>query len=246
LRRPFDSSPSAPAAPLYQQIFTTLREKIYLGEYPDGAFLPTEHELSEIFGVSRITAKRALDEISAAGLAVREQGRGTRVCIAAQSTSLRGKIGGLLHSLHAKGYSSVRVLEFAYVDAVGEIAERLRLAPGEQVQRAVRVWHGENGPYSLLTTFVPERLGRSWGRTDLENKPLISLLEEYGATISRAEERVTATSAQTDSAIRLEVEAGTPLLQVTRALFDQTHGPVELLVGLYPPDRYQYSVTLEL
>jgi GntR family transcriptional regulator len=245
LRRQVPNSQFTSAAPLYQQIFTRVREKIYLGEYPEGSFLPTEQEISEIFGVSRITAKRALDEISAAGLAVREQGRGTRVCIATQSTSLRGKVGGLIHSLHAKGYSSVQVIEFAYVKATGEVSERLNLKKSEKVQRAVRVWHGDKGPFSLLTTYVPAKLGKSWRRSDLENKPLISLLEKHGVTISRAEDRVTATLAKKDVARQLDVEVGAPLLQITRTLFDQSKHPIELLIGLYPPDRYQYSVTLD-
>ncbi|MGZ5165576.1 MAG: GntR family transcriptional regulator, partial [Burkholderiales bacterium] len=104
-------------APLYHQIFSLLRDRIYEGEYPGGSFLPGEQELAAHFNVSRITAKRALDEIAAAGLAVREQGRGTRVCITPRSTSVRGGVEGLVHSLHANGRGSVQLLEFGYLPA---------------------------------------------------------------------------------------------------------------------------------
>ena len=231
-------------APLYHQIFSLLRDRIYEGEYPEGSFLPGEQELSAHFGVSRITAKRALDEIAVAGLAVREQGRGTRVCIAPRSTSVRGSVEGLVHSLHANGRGSVQLLEFDYRPAPDDIAGKLGIASGEEVQRAVRIWHGKEGPFSHLTTFIPAAIGRRWIRADLEKKPLISLLQNSGVEISRADERVTAVLADAVVAARLEVEPGAPLLKITRTVFDKNNRSVEHLVALYPPDRYQYSVSL--
>jgi GntR family transcriptional regulator len=231
-------------APLYHQIFALLRDRIYEGEYPEGSFLPGEQELATHFGVSRITAKRALDEIAAAGLAVREQGRGTRVCIAPRSTSVRGSVEGLVHSLHANGRGSVQLLEFDYRPAPADIADKLGIASGEEVQRAIRIWHGKEGPFSHLTTFIPAQIGRRWVRADLEKKPLISLLQNSGVKIGRADERVTAVLADAVVATRLKVEAGAPLLKITRTVFDKNNRSVEHLVALYPPDRYQYSVSL--
>ena len=183
--------PASPT-PLYHQIFSLLRGKIYDGQYPGGSFLPSEQELSAEFNVSRITAKRALDELAADGLVVREQGRGTRVCINTHSTSVRGSVKGLVHSLHANGRGSVQLLDFDYLPASEAIAAQLGLNVGDEVQRAIRIWHGEEGPFSHLTTFVPGRLGRSWTGEDLMRRPLISLLENTGVTIARAEERITA------------------------------------------------------
>src|SRR5258708_2858375 len=88
--------------PLYQQIFEVLRDKIYGGEYEIDSFLPSEQEIAEFFRVSRITAKRALDEMANAGLAVRLHGRGTRVCITPRRTRVHGDVSSLVHSLHAK------------------------------------------------------------------------------------------------------------------------------------------------
>ncbi len=231
-------------APLYHQIFSLLRDRIYEGDFPGGSFLPGEQELAAHFNVSRITAKRALDEIAAAGLAVREQGRGTRVCITPRSTSVRGGVEGLIHSLHANGRGSVQLLEFDYLPATGEVAERLGIENGGEVQRALRVWYGKEGPFSHLTTYVPAEIGRRWMRTDLEKRPLISLLQTAGVTIQRAEERITAVLADRVVGSRLEIEVGSPLLKITRTVFDDKDRSVEYLVAFYPPDRYQYSVSL--
>ena len=60
--------------PLYHQMFTLLRDRILSGEIPRGSRIPTEFDLAESFGVSRITAKRALDELAAEGLVERRRG----------------------------------------------------------------------------------------------------------------------------------------------------------------------------
>ena len=240
---PAGIDPASPT-PLYHQIFSLLRGKIYDRQYPGGSFLPSEQELSAEFNVSRITAKRALDELAADGLVVREQGRGTRVCINTHSTSVRGSVKGLVHSLHANGRGSVQLLDFDYLPASEAIAAQLGLNVGDEVQRAIRIWHGEEGPFSHLTTFVPGRLGRSWTGEDLMRRPLISLLENTGVTIARAEERITAVLADAVVAARLAVDAGAPLLMITRTVFDTQDRSVEHLTALYPPERYQYSVSL--
>jgi GntR family transcriptional regulator len=235
--------PASPT-PLYHQIFALLRERIYDGHFPGGSFLPSEQELSDTFDVSRITAKRALDELAADGLAVREQGRGTRVCVNPHSTSVRGSVRGLVHSLHANGRGTVELVDFGYVRASADIAASLGLKAGDEVQRATRIWQGADGPFSHLTTYVPGKLGRSWTKNDLMKRPLISLLEGAGVTFGRAEESVTAVLADTAAARLLAVETGAPLLMITRTVFDSNDRPVEHLVALHPPDRYQYSVSL--
>ena len=245
-----DKSAAAPGlaangpTPLYHQIVLLLREQIYSGHYPAGTFLPSEPELSATFNVSRITAKRALDELAAAGLAVREQGRGTRVAITPHSTSVRGNVVGLVHSLHANGRGAVQLLKFDYVGAPKDVATALGLKAGDEVQRAIRIWNGDEGPFSHLTTSVPAALGRSWTKADLKKKPLIALLERAGVTIGRTEEHITAVLADAVMAPRLAVNPGAPLLMITRTVFDADDRAVEHLVAVYPPDRYKYSVSL--
>jgi GntR family transcriptional regulator len=231
--------------PLWHQIFSQLRDAIISGRYANEAFLPSEQELSAQFHVSRVTTKRALDELAAAGMAVREQGRGTRVSAVQGRTNVRGHISGLVHSLHANGRHSVRLIDFGYVPAPEEVAVGLGLKKGNEVQRATRVWNGPHGPFSHLTTSVPGPLGRSWTRADLLKRPMISLLESQGLIVGRAQETITATLADRIVGPRLAVETGTPLLTITRTVFDTRGNALEYIVALYPPERYQYTVSLD-
>ena len=236
--------PASPT-PLYHQIFVLLRDRIYRGEYQSGAFLPGEQDLAEFFDVSRITAKRALDELAAGGLAIRERGRGTRVFIRPQGVAVRGNVDGLVHSLYAKGDSRVRLLEFKYIPAPADIAGKLGLAPGDEVQWATRIWYSKTGPFNHLSTYVPSKVGHHWTREDLESRPLVSLLQKSGIRISRAEDSITAILADETIAPLLEVEPASALLKVTRTVFGENGQAVEHVIALYPPDRYHYAVLLD-
>ena len=67
------------SAPLYQQIFEEIKGAIEAGDYVPKERIPSEPELSERYGVSRITVRRAVEELCAEGYLVKQQGRGTFV-----------------------------------------------------------------------------------------------------------------------------------------------------------------------
>ena len=143
--------------------------------------VPGEQDLTEEFGVSRITAKRALNELADAGLVVRERGRGTRVVQRPVVPAVTSSIEGWLENISLMGQSTkAEVLEFGYAEATDDIAAALDVPVGTQVQRAVRVRHFEGQPMSFLVTFVPAEIGRCFDRGDLSTTPLLQLLEKAG------------------------------------------------------------------
>jgi GntR family transcriptional regulator len=231
--------------PLYHQIYLALRDQIANGNYAQDDFLPTEQELIRQYGVSRITAKRALDELKMDGLVERSRGRGTRVQAANRVPAVRAPIEGLVENILAMGLKTeVDLLEFDYVPANRDVAAALACAIGDTVQRAVRVRRLDGEPFSHLVTHVPEAIGRSFTRRELATRPLLLLLERSGAAVSHAEQVLTATLASGSVAELLNVPTGAALLQITRTVYDQNERPVEHIVGSYRPDRYQYSMTL--
>jgi GntR family transcriptional regulator len=231
--------------PLYHQIYMILRSKILNREYIEGDLLPSEDETSRIYNVSRITAKRALNDLAEEGLVVRERGRGTRVVYRGVAPPLKANVEGMLENIMSMGLETeVTLLEFDYVHAVEAVASALGCTTQDVVQRAVRVRHLEGEPFSHLVTYVPEVVARSYTREDLASMPLLSLLERGGVEVSRAEQTLTATAADADVAALLEVDLTTPLLRIQRIVYDQQDRPVEFITGLYRPDRYQYRMNL--
>lgn len=231
--------------PLYHQIYLIVREQIADGSIGSDTNVPGEQELTRLYGVSRITAKRALDELAAEGLVVRERGRGTRVRSAPATPPFRASIEGLLENLLVMGLKTkVVLLEFGYSGAPAEAAAALGSAIGQTVQRAVRIRHIDGAPFSHLTTFVPEAIGRTYSRRDLASQPLLSLFERSGVRVSRADQVITAKLADAQFARHLDVAVGSALLKITRIVRDQHGRPVEFITGLYRPDRYQYAMSL--
>lgn len=231
--------------PLYHQIYVLLREQILGGVYAGNDLVPTEQELTRRFRVSRITAKRALNELAAEGLVVRRRGKGTTVASRVSVPALNANISGLLENLLMMGLKTkVKIIDFAYVPASEDVARALALDPGAEVQRAVRVRSLDGAPLSFTTSYVPAALGRTFGRRDLATKPLLELLERAGVLIGSADQSIGAVLADSMVAPRLAVRVGSPLLSVTRTVFDQHARPVEYIAILYRPDRYQYRMKL--
>lgn len=231
--------------PLYHQIYSILHDEIVNGGYAKGVILPSELELTKAYGVSRVTAKRALNELAADGMVSRERGRGTVVRYEAPTAPVHSSVEGLLENLLQMGLkTTVRLLSFDYVPASDRVARALGCTEGDEVQHAVRVRSLEGEPLSHLTTHVPAALGRSYSRDDLATQPLIGLLERCGVIVSSARQTLTATLADARIAPLLDVQVGAPLLRISRTVYDQDGGAVEEIAGLYRPDRYQYQMNL--
>jgi GntR family transcriptional regulator len=232
--------------PLYHQIYLIIRGQILDGALAEGALVPGEEDLARQFAVSRITARRALAELAAEGLVTRGRGRGTRVARREVTPPVRGGVEGLIENLMAMGLKTrVELIEFGYEPASPHVAAALRLAPGSEVQRAVRVRSLADGPFSHLTTYVPAAIGRKFGRKDLAREPLLALLERSGVVIGGAEQTISATLAGATVAPLLHTEIGAPLLRISRVVHDLADRPVEYIVGLYRPDRYQFRMSLD-
>jgi GntR family transcriptional regulator len=140
--------------------------------------------------------------------------------------------------------TKVEIIEFGYVPAPADVAVRLELQAGDVVQRAVRVRKHENLPFSYLTTWVPESVGRTYTEADMLERPLLSLFEKTGIVVTEADQSISAKLADTQTALRLGVELGAALLSIRRLVRDQSGKPVEFLEALYRPDIYEYKMKM--
>jgi len=81
-------------------------------------------------------------------------------------------------------------------------------------------------------------------KRDLTQKPILVLLEEAGVKVGRAEQSISARLADAEMARHLDVPVGSALLAVRRLIYDVQEKPVQWLLGLYRPDRYEYQMQL--
>ena len=233
-------------APLYHQIYLILRQRIDDGGHPAGSLLPSENELADAYGVSRITTRRALDEIVADGLARRERGRGTRVLARVEPPQVaESTVDGLVENVTLWGErTTVDILDFALVPAPVGVAAELAVEPGTPVQRCVRVRKLNGKPLGHVTSHVPADIGALFTRAELSETPLLALLQRKGIQAARADQTLTATLADPRVARLLGVEVGAPLLRKLRTVYDAVDRAVEHIDVLYRPDMYRFRLSM--
>ncbi len=231
-------------APLYHQIYLVLRGVIREGAFPPDALLPGEQALAKLFAVSRITVKRALNELAADGLVSRHRGRGTQIIGRPTAPVVRSSFDELLQSLHQMGLvTEIELLESTGVSAGGAgVAGQMGLAAEAALQRVVRRRRLEGEPLSYLVTYTPAAIAAHYTERDLASTPFLTLLERAGATPAEAEQWITAVAAEPQVASALGVGASAPLLKIERVMRDAGGRVVQLIHGWYRPDRFQYHV----
>jgi GntR family transcriptional regulator len=229
-----------------RQVYLVLRDRILSAAIGFGEKLPTENNLARAHGVSRVTVRRALAELARERLIERRPSAGTRVMYRPSPAPITGDIAGVLADLAEMGRrTTVKLLSFGYVPAVGAIADALGVAAGEILQRSLRVRLIDGQPFSYLTTHVPERIGLTYTKAELAAKPLLSLIERSGVKVERARQRISAALATPETAEPLQVNSGSPLIELVRVVYDRHGRGVEHLQALYRPDRYNLEMDLE-
>lgn len=237
---------NGPGGTKSHQLFLLLKDAINSGHMAPGSKIPGELKLAEQHRVSRVTVRRALEALTAEGLIVRKPGVGTLVSERpVGATVMSASVSDLLPNIMKMGESSrVHLLEFGYCRPQEGIRERLRLDSSERTQRSIRVRLAEDKPFSYLTTHVPERIALSYNEADLATTPLYSLLERSGVNLDHATQTISATLATKEVADALDVAVGSPLISLTRVVYDKDGRGVEHLHALYRPDRYLLEIDL--
>ncbi|MEM9168851.1 MAG: GntR family transcriptional regulator [Pseudomonadota bacterium] len=232
-------------APLHVQIRESILRSITDGSYPQGSVLPGELDLAQEFDVSRITVKRALNDLALAGQVRRMRGRGTIVTGGPGHAVVRGSFSTFMDNLRKMGLETeVELLSVNKVAPPAHIADALVLPAGGKVEKAVRLRRLDQAPFSYLVTYVPLDIADRYTDDELANTPLLTLLDRAGAAPESAEQTMTAVPADDDIAAKLEIAPGAPLFKIDRIMRDRDGRAVQAIEAHYLPDRFNYHMRL--
>ena len=234
-----------PAATLYATIEETIAAEIAQGEYRPGDQLPTEDALLERFQVSRITVRRAIQNLVSRGLLEIRRGLGTFVLSPRIEAELT-KLTGFVEDMSAAGRkATARVVSQGVVLASARVAERLRLSKGTKVMQIKRVRLGDGMPISFDETYLPLPIGKQIVRNDLRVHPIFTLLEEeYGVPLVEADYELEAVVANKAVADALQIRAGSPIFQIERTSMNTGNQPVDYEVLSYRGDLVRFVTKL--
>src|SRR4051812_45461916 len=203
--------------PLYYQVQHTISQRIARGEYPPGAQLPSESELSRELGVSRVTAREALRVLAQENTLVKVQGRGTFVSddpnVAQPSRTFTGYLEDLYDQLERV---SVKQIELTRIPATDDVRSTLGLGEDEkEVLRIKRTRYVDDEPYAFTINVLPLEIGNYLNKDNLKRAPLVRILEEeLKIQITEANETITASAADTEVAQSLQVPFLSPVMHV--------------------------------
>lgn len=232
--------------PLYFQLFSLLKNRILNGSIPHGEQLPTEEELAKGFSVSRITAKRALDDLAAAELVQRQRGKGTFVIYSSTVESVHAPLVGELEKLISLVKNThVKVLDVGKQLPPGDVAAEMGLDRGELAWRATRIRCSEGDvPFGHLISWTVG-VNKGYTKRDLERRVRLDILKENGIEIAKIEQNITAVPARDFFAAALDMDIGEPALLMVRRIYDINKRLVDILYCHHNPRRFHFRLELD-
>ncbi len=228
-------------SPKYVQIAETLLGRIESGELAPGAQLPSERELSETLGVTRVTIRKALDVLCSRGLLHKHQGQGTFVS-SPKIERHAEKLVPFTSGMQRRGFKAEnRLVSLQKIPAEVSLASELGLAVGDSVYFIHRVRLINHEPVMLERLYVPATFFPELERFDFSRRSLYEVMEtEYNVTVRRARQSFEPVNASEYEAELLGVRPDFALMLERRLVFDQADRPVERARDLYRGDRFRF------
>ena len=228
--------------PLYKAVRRGLTDALTHGEWKPGDAIPPERSLCKRFHVSIGTLRKAIDELVAENVLVRQQGRGTFVVSHDREREL-------FHFLHVvprdapKQYPEVQLASFTRGKADRAIAVALAIDRGDPIHRIRNVLRLGGAPVIVDDIALAARRfkGLTERRFRERRSTIYNLYQEaFGISVVTARERLCALPADQASAELLHVAPGTPLLSIRRVALTYRDVPVEYRVSLVNTKRHEY------
>lgn len=223
-------------SPIYMQLAHRLRQQIVEGEIGAGEALPSERDLCDIMGASRVTVRKAIELLIEEGLLSRRQGSGTYVTPRIQAP------GSYLSSFSEDAEARGEVTDTIWMMKVVAVASEeeatlLELTAGSKVARLSRVRMAGGEPLAIENAVVPADMLPDIGKL---GNSLYQALNECGNRPVTGQQKVRAALAGPAEASLLSIPEKTEILRIERLTRRADGRPVELTRSAYRGERYEF------
>lgn len=223
-------------APLYERVKQHIIERLATGEWTEGMRLPSEHELVDSLGVSRMTVNRALRELAADGLLSRIQGVGTFASVPRAKAALV-EIHDIAQDVTERGHEHhAQLVRLDTVRADAELAAALDLRPGSKIYHSLVIHFEDETPIQLEERFVTPQFAPKYLEQDFTQMPITRYLQSI-APATEIEHVICAIKPDETAQLLLAVEAEEPCLLLTRRTWTAT-GLATKSLFTFPGSRY--------
>jgi GntR family transcriptional regulator, N-acetylglucosamine utilization regulator len=238
-----DAKPFVEGVPLYRQVQSGIEDMIRANRRAKQMPL-SDTQLAERFGVSRITVRRAVDELVDAGLLYRIQGRGTFV----RQTKLKEKLtlNSFLDAWTQKaGRFTVHVAAFERVTSDSGLAERLSVREGVEVVYVRRLRFQKDTLVAIDDRYIPADYCPRLTTQDIRSSSLVDYLRNRERIeLDHGEMEIEARRADRREAKDLGIQQGQPILVRRVTFLTKKNQPILTGTSIYRADRVSYRLTV--
>lgn len=228
--------------PLYKRVYSGIVQMIADQRLRPGQMLPSEKLLEEAFGVSRITVRRALDELQREGLITRSKGKLAQVSepfVAVARTRIDEDFVTMLDLVYG---TTPEILHFAWLLPDEPLRVELDIQPNEPILRVDRIRRSGNRPMLHTIAHVPAFIGSRLDKELLENGSMLDILSRFGIKITQARQVMSAIPCCPTIAPLLNLEPGAAIFRIDRLLSDEKGRPVQKLMASFRGDSFSYHL----
>jgi len=226
--------------PVYVTFKEMIKRQIEKGELKPGDKLPSERDLAQSHGLSRMTVRQALTDLVSAGLLYREQGRGTFV---SSMRMQQHNISSFTDTVKQRGLvPSTKVTAFSVCEPPETIASLL--GTKSHIYRAVRIRLADGTPLALEETFIPASICPGLRRNDLTGSLYSLISETYNHKIAYADSKLSAALPGPRLREDLCITRQTPVLKVNSLYFSSSGLTLYYERAVYRTDMYEYNIRI--
>lgn len=226
--------------PIYIKVKKKIQDKINEGIYKAGEKIPSERELAKEYGVSRMTARQAVEALSYEKTVYRERGKGTFV--AAKQFSQKN-VKSFTQTLAEQGYEpSTVIIEFSIVRSLKEISRKMELPAETEYYKLKRLRLGNNIPIALETVYIPVQM------CPMLEQPRYSLYDElerkYGYIVERVSNDIDACISTRPMMELFQLQKPKALLKIKGVSYTTEGEALFYEESYYRSDLYRYQVDI--
>jgi GntR family transcriptional regulator len=231
---------------MYQEVYNDLKAIITSKNLQEHDKLPTEFELCDNYNTSRITIRRALDELEKEGFIYKIRGKGTFVA-PKQIVQNRSKFANFYSDVEDMGKCpSSKIVSFSSKLANEKVAEKMRLNEGDRIYELVWVRYADDEPLVYEKIHLPYDRMPGLERYDIANLKLYDILSKnYDVKMTLGQENFTLHSLTADEAIKLNKKKNDAVIKVERVIYEND-AVIEFTESVVRGDRFIYSLEFEI
>ncbi|WP_226035936.1 GntR family transcriptional regulator [Aquibacillus saliphilus] len=230
--------------PLYLQLIEDLIKKIEAEEYEQHQKLPSERELCDIYNLSRITVRQALQELEQEGYIYKLHGKGTFVAPKSINQNLV-KLYSFTEEMKEMGKTpTTQVLSFKEIAIDERVAQKMDLVPLDEVFKVVRLRLADDEPLMYETSYLPKKFFPRLTKKDLEERPMYDIFhDDYKVVVTKAIERFSATNIREVESEYLGMITNSPSMLIKRFAYRKNQ-LIEYTISVARGDKFDYTVEL--